>query len=47
MAMIGRTTVVVCTFINGPDEPYDRIEMLSLVLIESIEPVSASSSTAA
>jgi hypothetical protein len=46
MVMIGRTTAVVSTFIHGPDEPYDRIEMLSMVLIESVEPLPAAATVA-
>jgi hypothetical protein len=39
MLMIGRTTAIVSTMFHGPGEPYDRIEMISMVLIESVEPI--------
>jgi len=42
MAVIGRTTINIFTFSNGPAEPFDRMEMVSLVLIESIEAINSS-----
>jgi hypothetical protein len=39
MVMVGRTTINIYTFINDENEIYDRVQMLSLVLIESIEAI--------
>jgi hypothetical protein len=39
MVRIGRTTAVVFTFQGDPNEPFERMEMISLVLIESIAPI--------
>ena len=38
MVMIGRSAMHIYTFAGGPTEPFDRVEMVSLVLIESVEP---------
>ena len=43
MVVIGRSRVHIYTFGAGPTEPYDRMEMVSQVLIESIEPVASQS----
>jgi hypothetical protein len=42
MLRVGRTSVNVFTFAGEPSDPYERMEMLSLVLIESIEPLEVS-----
>ena len=44
MAVIGRSAVNIYSFSSGPAEPFDRMEMISLVLIESVEPVNSASS---
>ena len=36
---IGRTSMIFFSVRGGPDDPYDRAEMVSLVLIERIEPI--------
>jgi hypothetical protein len=41
MIRVGRSSVNVYTFAGEPADPYERMEMLSLVLIESIEPPEA------
>ncbi len=40
MVRVGRTTVNIFTFAGDPADPYERMETISLVLIESIEPIS-------
>jgi hypothetical protein len=40
MVRVGRTTVNIFTFAGDPADPYERMEMISLVLIESTEPIS-------
>jgi hypothetical protein len=37
MLRVGRSTVYVFTFAGEPADPFERMEMVSLVLIESIE----------
>ncbi len=39
MLRVGRSTVNVYTFAGEPADPFERMDMVSLVLIESIEPV--------
>ncbi len=39
MIRVGRSSVNVYTFAGEPTDPYERMEMLALVLIESIEPM--------
>ena len=39
MLRVGKSSVNVYTFAGAPADPYERMEMLSLVLIESIEPM--------
>jgi hypothetical protein len=41
MLRVGRSSVNVYTFTGEPTDPYERMEMLSLVLIESIQPLEA------
>ncbi|MGL4551992.1 MAG: hypothetical protein ACRC33_12505 [Gemmataceae bacterium] len=41
MLRVGRSTVHVYQYIGEPTDPYERMEMLGLVLIESIEPLEA------
>ena len=43
MAVVGRATVNLYTFSDGPEGPFDRMEMVSLLLVESVEPASTSS----
>lgn len=42
MLRVGRSTVNVYTFAGEPSDPYERMEMVSLILIESVEPLQAS-----
>ena len=39
MLRIGRSSVNVYSFVGEPSDPYERMEMVSLQLIERIEPV--------
>ncbi|MGL4464816.1 MAG: hypothetical protein ACRC1K_21900 [Planctomycetia bacterium] len=39
MLRVGRSAVNIYTFAGEPTDPYERMEMASLVLIESIEPL--------
>jgi hypothetical protein len=41
MLRVGRSSVNVYTFAGEPSDPFDRMEMMSLVLIESIQPIEA------
>jgi hypothetical protein len=45
MLPVGRSSVNVYTFAGEPSDPFERMEMLSLVLIESIEPLEAAHPT--
>jgi hypothetical protein len=39
MLRVGRSAVNVYSFEGEPSDPYERMEMISLVLIERIEPL--------
>ena len=39
MIRVGRTAVTLFTFVGDPIDPFERMEMLSLILIESVEPI--------
>jgi len=41
MLRVGRSIANVFSFAGDPTDPYERMEMISLVLIESVEPVEA------
>ncbi len=41
MLRVGRSTVNIYTFAGEPADPYEHMEMVSLVLIESIEALEA------
>jgi hypothetical protein len=41
MLRVGRTAANVYSFAGEPSDPYERVEMISLVLIESVEPIQA------
>jgi hypothetical protein len=41
MLRVGRSAVNVYTFAGEPIDPFERMEMASLVLMESIEPIGA------
>jgi len=41
MLRVGRTSVHFFWFAGEPVDPYERVEMFSLLLIERIEPVEA------
>ena len=43
MIKIGRTTVNLFTYIGEPADPYERMEMISPLLIESVEPITTPS----
>ena len=42
MLRVGRSSVNVYSFIGEPTDPYEQMEMVSLLLIERIEPLEAS-----
>jgi hypothetical protein len=42
MLKVGRSTLNIYTYTGEPTDPYERMEMVSLLLIESIEPLEAS-----
>ena len=39
MLRVGRTTMHIYSFTGEPVEPHERMEMVSLLLIERIEPI--------
>ncbi len=39
MIRVGRTAVTLFTFVGDPIDPFERMEMLSRILIESVEPI--------
>jgi hypothetical protein len=41
MLRVGRTTMHVYSFQGEPSDPYERVEMVSLLLVERIEPLLA------
>jgi hypothetical protein len=41
MLRVGRTSANVYSFAGEPADPYEKMEMISLVLIESVEPIEA------
>ena len=41
MLRVGRSSVNVYSFAGEPADPYERMEMVSLVLIEAVEPLEA------
>jgi hypothetical protein len=41
MVRVGLSAVNIFTFAGAPADPYERMEMVSLVQIESIEPLEA------
>ena len=41
MLRVGRSSVNVYSFAGEPADPYERMEMVSLLLIEAIEPLEA------
>jgi hypothetical protein len=43
MIRVGKSIVNIFEFSQGPDEPYERMEMVSLLLIERVEPVTSPS----
>lgn len=43
MLRVGRSSVNVFSFTGEPADPYERMEMVSLLLIERIEPVESAS----
>lgn len=42
MLKVGRTTMNIYTYTGEPADPYEKVEMVSLVLVERIEPIEAS-----
>ncbi len=42
MLRVGRTTMNVYTFTGEPADPFERLEMVSMLLIERIEPMEQS-----
>jgi len=41
MLRVGRSSIDVYSFVGEPTDPYERREMVSLVLIETVEPIEA------
>jgi hypothetical protein len=41
MLRVGRSSMHVFSFAGPPADPYERVEMVSLLLIEAIEPLEA------
>ena len=41
MLRVGRSSINVYSFVGEPTDPYERLEMVSLVLIETVEPIEA------
>ncbi len=41
MLRVGRSTVNIYTFAGSPAEPYEHMDMVGLLLIETIEPLEA------
>ena len=41
MLRVGRTTMHIYSFTGEPIDPHERMEMVSLLLIERIEPIEA------
>jgi hypothetical protein len=41
MLRVGRSAVNIYTFDGDPRDPFERVEMVSIILIETIEPVEA------
>ena len=39
MLRVGRSAVNIYTFAGEPSDPYERMEMVSLLLVESVEPI--------
>ena len=39
MMRVGRSTVNVYSFVGEPSDPYEKMEMVSLLPIESVEPI--------
>lgn len=44
MLRVGRSSMHVYTFAGEPTDPYERVEMVSLLLLESVEPLEATRS---
>jgi hypothetical protein len=42
MLRVGQSSVNVYSFAGEPSDPYERMEMVSLLLIERIEPLETS-----
>ena len=42
MLRVGRSSVNIYSFPDEPTEPYERMEMVALLLIEAVEPLEAS-----
>ena len=43
MVKVGRTTIHIYEFSSEEDEVYEKMQMVGLILIERIEPISSSS----
>jgi len=41
---VGRTSMNIFTYAGEPADPYERMEMVSLVLVEHVEPIEATAS---
>ncbi len=39
MLLVGRSSVNIYSYAGKPEDPYERVEMVGLVLIERIEPI--------
>jgi hypothetical protein len=41
MLKVGRSSVNIYSYAGEPEDPYERMEMVGLILIERIEPIDA------
>jgi len=41
MLKVGRSSVNIYSYVGEPEDPYERMEMVGLLLIERIEPIEA------
>lgn len=46
MLRVGRSSMNIFSFVGEPSDPYERMEMVSLLLIEHIEALDAAKRTA-
>jgi hypothetical protein len=39
MVRVGRSQIMIFSYAGKPEDPYERVEMVGLLLIERIEPI--------